>query len=48
VETGENKQYKSLTEAAKALYITKGAISQALLSKRLLKKKCKHKKLYYL
>lgn len=39
VETGENKQYKSLSEAAKALYITKGAVSQALLSKRLLKKK---------
>ncbi len=39
VETGENKQYKSLSEAAKALYITKGAVSQALLNKRLLKKK---------
>jgi hypothetical protein len=39
VETGENKKYISLSEAAKALYITKGAVSQALLNKRLLKKK---------
>jgi len=39
VKTGENKQYKSLSEAAKALEVTKGAVSQALLSNRLLKKK---------
>lgn len=39
IETGENKQYKSLSEAAKCLKITKGAMSQALLSKKLLKKK---------
>ena len=53
IETGQGIEYKSLSEAAKALQVTKGAVSQALLSNRILKKKYsiekyKHKRLYYL
>lgn len=39
IETGQGIEYKSLSEAAKALQVTKGAVSQALLSNRILKKK---------
>jgi hypothetical protein len=36
--TNEKKEYKSLTEAAKVLNVTKGAVSQALINNKLLKK----------
>ncbi len=38
IKTEEKLEYKSLTEAANALGVTKGAVSQALLYKKLLKK----------
>jgi hypothetical protein len=37
-ETNDSKEYESITEAAKALSVTKGAVSQALLNNKLLKK----------
>jgi GIY-YIG catalytic domain len=39
IKTGEIIHYKSLVEAAKAIGVTRGAVSQALLSNRILKKK---------
>lgn len=39
METKQDNEYKSISEAAKALQVTKGAVSQALLSNRVLKKK---------
>lgn len=38
IKTGEKLEYKSMTEAANALGVTKGAVSQALFYKRILKK----------
>jgi len=38
IKTGEKLEYKSMSEAANALGVTKGAVSQALLYKRILKK----------
>lgn len=38
IETGEKFEYKSLTEAGKALNVSKSAVSQALLNNRLLNK----------
>jgi hypothetical protein len=44
IETNEEKEYKSVTEAAKSLNVTKGAVSQALKNNKLLKKLYKIKK----
>lgn len=38
IETKEKTEYASLTDAGKALGVTKGSVSQALLNKRLIKK----------
>lgn len=38
IKTSNIEEYNSLTEAAKALGVTKGAVSQALLNNRLIKK----------
>jgi hypothetical protein len=39
IETNEETIYNSLTDVGKALHVSKSAVSQALLSKRLLKKR---------
>ena len=38
IETNETSEYISLTEASKALGVTKGALSQALINSSLIKK----------
>jgi GIY-YIG catalytic domain len=42
-KTGDRQEYKSKTEASKALNVTKGAVSQALINNRLIKKTYKLK-----
>lgn len=38
IKTGNTQEYISISEASKYLGVTKGAVSQALLNNRLLKK----------